>query len=35
MGTLYIFTLAGLLARLLTDLCYAAADPRIRFDKNT
>ena len=31
MGTLYVFTLMGLTARLLTDLSYAWADPRIHF----
>ncbi|WP_252089053.1 microcin C ABC transporter permease YejB [Pseudomonas sp. MWU13-3659] len=31
-GTLFIFTLAGLLIRLLGDLCYTALDPRIDFD---
>ncbi|MDO4878563.1 MAG: ABC transporter permease subunit [Neisseria sp.] len=33
MGTLYIFTLLGLLAKLLSDLLYPLADPRIHFDK--
>ncbi len=31
-GTLYIFTLLGLVARLLGDLTYALVDPRIDFD---
>ncbi|CAK15918.1 microcin C ABC transporter permease YejB [Pseudomonas entomophila] len=31
-GTLFIFTLAGLLIRLVGDLCYTALDPRIDFD---
>jgi microcin C transport system permease protein len=31
-GTLFIFTLAGLLIRLLGDLCYTLLDPRIDFD---
>ncbi|MDU9403925.1 microcin C ABC transporter permease YejB [Pseudomonas sp. zfem004] len=31
-GTLFIFTLAGLLIRLIGDLCYTALDPRIDFD---
>lgn len=31
MGTLYVFTLMGLLAKLLSDLSYAWADPRIHF----
>ncbi|WP_274570693.1 ABC transporter permease subunit [Neisseria leonii] len=33
MGTLYVFTLMGLAARLLSDLSYAWVDPRIHFDK--
>ena len=32
MGTLYLFTLIGLVARLLSDLCYVWVDPRLRFD---
>ncbi|WP_404824580.1 hypothetical protein, partial [Pseudomonas soli] len=28
----FIFTLAGLLIRLLGDLCYTVLDPRIDFD---
>ena len=31
MGTLYIFTLMGLLAKLLSDISYSWADPRIHF----
>lgn len=31
-GTLFIFTLAGLLIRLIGDLCYTVLDPRIDFD---
>ena len=31
LGTLYLFTLLGLLAKLLTDLSYALVDPRIKF----
>ncbi len=31
LGTLYIYTLLGLVAKLLTDLCYAWVDPRIQF----
>lgn len=31
LGTLYLFTLLGLLAKLLTDLCYVWVDPRIQF----
>ncbi|WPO98165.1 microcin C ABC transporter permease YejB [Pseudomonas sp. HR96] len=30
-GTLFIFTLAGLLIKLLGDLCYTLVDPRIDF----
>ena len=32
MGTLFLFTLIGLVARLLSDLCYVWVDPRLRFD---
>ena len=32
MGTLYIFTLMGLFAKLLSDLSYAVIDPRIQFE---
>jgi microcin C transport system permease protein len=31
-GTLFIFTLLGLLANLITDLTYVAVDPRIDFE---
>lgn len=31
LGTLYLFTLLGLLAKLVTDLCYVWIDPRIQF----
>ncbi len=31
LGTLYLFTLLGLLAKLLTDICYVLVDPRIQF----
>ncbi|MEW5838174.1 MAG: microcin C ABC transporter permease YejB [Pseudomonadota bacterium] len=31
LGTLYIYTLLGLLAKLLTDLSYVWVDPRIQF----
>lgn len=30
LGTLYLFTLIGLFSRLISDLCYAWVDPRIR-----
>ena len=32
-GTLYIFALIGLVLKLVSDLTYAAVDPRINFDK--
>lgn len=32
MGTLYLFTLVGLVAKLLTDICYVWVDPRIQFE---
>ena len=32
LGTLYIFTLLGLLTKLISDLCYVLVDPRIKFD---
>jgi microcin C transport system permease protein len=31
-GTLFIFTLAGLLLRLIGDLAFTVLDPRIDFD---
>ncbi len=33
LGTLYFFTLIGLIARLLSDLSYVAVDPRISFEQ--
>lgn len=33
LGTLYFFTLIGLVSRLLSDLSYVVADPRISFDQ--
>ncbi|XCN72471.1 MAG: microcin C ABC transporter permease YejB [Candidatus Electrothrix aestuarii] len=33
LGTLYFFTLIGLISRLLSDLSYVWVDPRISFDK--
>jgi len=33
LGTLYIFTIVGLVARLLSDLSYVLVDPRITFEK--
>ena len=32
LGTLYLFTLIGLLTRLISDLCYLWVDPRVKFD---
>lgn len=32
LGTLYLFTLLGLLAKLLTDISYVLVDPRIQFE---
>ena len=32
LGTLFLFTLLGLLAKLLTDISYLFVDPRIKFD---
>lgn len=31
LGTLYLFTLIGLVVRLISDLCYVLVDPRIQF----
>ncbi|WP_319548166.1 ABC transporter permease subunit [Desulfogranum marinum] len=33
LGTLYFFTIIGLLSRLLSDLSYVLVDPRISFDR--
>jgi ABC-type microcin C transport system permease subunit YejB len=32
LGTLYLFTLIGLLIKLLGDICYVLVDPRIKYD---
>ncbi len=32
MGSLYLFTLLGLLAKLITDISYVLVDPRIQFE---
>lgn len=32
MGTLYLFTLIGLVVKLLGDLCYVWVDPRLQFE---
>ena len=33
LGTLYFFTIIGLISRLLSDLCYVLVDPRISFER--
>ena len=33
-GTLYIYTLLGLVVNLIVDLCYVMIDPRINFEEN-
>jgi len=33
MGTLYLFTLIALVTKLISDLCYVWADPRVKFEK--
>ena len=35
MGSLFIFTIIGLIGALLTDICYVIVDPRISFDKQS
>jgi microcin C transport system permease protein len=32
LGTLYFFTIIGLVSRLLSDLSYVLVDPRISFE---
>lgn len=32
LGTLYLFTLIGLITKLVSDLCYVWVDPRVKFD---
>jgi microcin C transport system permease protein len=32
LGSLYLFTLIGLVTKLISDICYVLADPRIHFD---
>jgi microcin C transport system permease protein len=32
MGTLYLFTLIGLVTKLISDLCYVWVDPRVTYD---
>lgn len=33
LGTLYLFTLIGLVTKLISDLCYVWVDPRVKFDQ--
>ena len=33
LGTLYLFTLIGLVTKLISDLCYLWVDPRVKFEK--
>jgi microcin C transport system permease protein len=35
MGTLYLFTLIGLVTKLITDLCYVLVDPRMQFGSSS
>ncbi len=32
LGTLYLFTLIGMVTKLISDLCYVWVDPRVKFD---
>ena len=32
LGTLFLFTLIGLVTKLIGDLCYVWVDPRVKFD---
>ena len=32
LGTLYLFTLIGLVTKLISDLCYVWVEPRVKFD---
>lgn len=32
LGTLYLFTLIGLITKLISDLCYVWVDPRVKFE---
>ena len=32
LGTLFLFTLIGLVTKLISDLCYVWADPRVKFE---
>ena len=33
LGTLYLFTLIGLVTKLISDLCYLWVDPRVKFEQ--
>ncbi len=33
LGTLYLFTLIGLVTKLISDLCYVWVDPRVKFER--
>jgi len=33
LGTLYLFTLIGLVTKLISDLCYVWVDPRVKLDR--
>ena len=32
LGTLFLFTLIGLVTKLISDLCYVWVDPRVKYD---
>ena len=34
MGSLFVFSIVGLITKLVTDLCYIWVDPRVKFDAN-
>jgi len=34
LGSLYLFTLLGLVTKLITDLCYVLIDPRVKFSSD-
>lgn len=33
MGSLFVFTIAGLIAKIISDISYVIADPRVKFDE--
>jgi microcin C transport system permease protein len=35
LGSLFVFTILGLIGQLVTDICYVVVDPRISFDEST